>query len=198
MASDHVHTQTSPTLLNGVMQHDPVAWNRFAALYTPLVYRWCRRAALQDSDASDTAQEVFRAVARSVGRFRHGESGQTFRGWLWTITRNKIRDHHRTSARQPGAMGGSVAHGRMLEIPDLPEDGDEASGIDTTAMLAHRALQLVRQDFASHTWQAFERLVLHNEAAADIAGDLGMSVGAVHTARWRVLKRLQEEMGGLL
>ena len=68
----------------------------------------------------------------------------------------------------------------------------------TPGSLAHRALKLVEQDFAPHTWQAFLRLTMNNEKASDVAADLGISVGTVHTAKWRVLKRLREEMDGLL
>jgi RNA polymerase sigma-70 factor (ECF subfamily) len=198
MDADQSFTATSPTLLHRMTSLDTEAWDRFSALYSPLVYRWCRRSGLQDADASDISQEVFRSVARNIEKFRHGDPEHTFRGWLWTITKNKIRDFYRSGAKQPDAFGGSAAYGRMQEVPDLPVDCDEASGFDTTATLAHHALELVQQDFAPHTWQAFLRVTLKNENAADVAEDLGMSVGSVHTARWRVLKRLREETDGLL
>ena len=86
------------------------------------------RAGLQESDAADICQDVFRAVAGNLERFRYDRPSDTFRGWLWTITRNKIRDFCRAQANRPGAMGGTVAQQRMHEVPDLPEDVDEASG----------------------------------------------------------------------
>ena len=46
---------------------DSGAWSEFVALYEPLIYRLARRKGLQDADAKDLCQEVFRAVA-GVGR----------------------------------------------------------------------------------------------------------------------------------
>ena len=45
---------------------DARAWDEFAAVYAPLVYRLARRHGLQPADADDLVQEVLRAVARSV------------------------------------------------------------------------------------------------------------------------------------
>ena len=48
---------------------DSGAWSEFVALYEPLVYRLARRKGLQDADARDLCQEVFRAVAGAVDRW---------------------------------------------------------------------------------------------------------------------------------
>src|SRR5439155_1036936 len=78
---------TSSSLLAGLRTQERAAWSRLAKLYGPLVYSWCRRRGLQDSDAADVLQEVFRAVAGKIEDYAQGP-GSTFRGWLWTITRN--------------------------------------------------------------------------------------------------------------
>ncbi len=191
-------SSTSLTLLARVRRLEPSAWERFVPLYSPVVYRWCRQSGLQEDDAADISQEVFRVVAVKIGSFRYEGPRDSFRGWLWTITRNKVRDFFRASSGKPRASGGSTAQGQLQEVPDSAEDPDVASGLDTQASLAHRALQLVQGDFAEHTWEAFVRLTLHGEPADRISEDLGMSVGAVHTARWRVLRRLRDELEGLL
>jgi len=192
-------SSTSVSLLERVKEFDPQAWDRLTRLYAPVVYRWCRQSGLQDTDASDVSQETFRAVAAAIGKFQRNRAGDSFRGWLWTITRNKLRDHFRRCAARPGAVGGSVAQQRMLEIPDRPPgEDDDDSRADTTAGIAHRALALIESDFEQQTWQAFLRVVVGGQAASDVADDLGMSVGAVYTAKSRVLRRLREEVEGLL
>lgn len=45
------------------------AWLEFVAIYEPLVYRLARRRGLQDADARDLCQEVFRAVAGAAHRW---------------------------------------------------------------------------------------------------------------------------------
>jgi len=190
---------TSASLLERVKEFDPEAWDRLTRLYAPVVYRWCRQAGVQDSDASDVSQETFRAVATAVGDFRRDRAGDSFRGWLWTITRNKLRDHFRRCAAGPGAVGGSVAAQRLMDIPDRPfEEADHDSRADTTAGIARRALAVIECEFEQRTWQAFFRIVVGGQTAAMVADDLGMSAGAVYTAKSRVLRRLREEIEDLL
>src|SRR5277367_2420601 len=93
-------TATFRGLLERVRVDDEAAWHRLVDLYAPLVYRWCRRSGLPEQDAADVFQDVFQAVATHIAGFRKEKESDTFRGWLRTITRNKIRDHFRKSARE--------------------------------------------------------------------------------------------------
>src|SRR5690349_2186455 len=86
---------TSSGLLERAQAHDERAWARLVDLYGPLVYHWCRRAGLRAEDSADLVQEVFRSVYSGLGGFRKDRPQDTFRGWLWTISRNKLRDHAR-------------------------------------------------------------------------------------------------------
>ena len=79
-------SSTSASLLDRVRQLDPEAWDRLTRLYSPLVYRWCRQAALQDTDAADVSQEVFRSVAGGIAKFHRDQPGDSFRGWLWSLS----------------------------------------------------------------------------------------------------------------
>ena len=65
---------------------DSGAWSEFVALYEPLVYRLARRKGLQDADAKDLCQDVFRAVTGAVDRWDPGKG--SFRGWISQIARN--------------------------------------------------------------------------------------------------------------
>src|SRR5947209_20383601 len=103
---------TSRSLLGRVQADEPEAWERFVGLYAPLVFHWCRGRGLQGSDAADVFQEVFRAVAAHVARFRKDRPGDTFRGWLRRITQNKLRDHFRKRSREVLAVGGSSVQER--------------------------------------------------------------------------------------
>ena len=58
------------------------------------------------------------------------------------------------------------------------------------------ACEQVRHQVTDRTWQAFWRLAVENHATAEISADLGLSQGAVRQAKYRVLCRLREEMGG--
>jgi RNA polymerase sigma-70 factor (ECF subfamily) len=111
---------TSSSLLARVKANDTQAWQRLSDLYGPLVYHWCRRSGLHAEDAADVVQEVFRSVAASIPQFQKECEGDTFRGWLWTVTRNRVRDHVRASRNKPQAAGGTDAYTRLAWISTDP------------------------------------------------------------------------------
>jgi len=182
------------SLLEGVQAMDAGAWQRLVELYAPVIYGWCRQSAVQPHDAADVVQEVFRAVLTGVGQFRRDRPGESFRGWLWTITRNKIRDHARRRQRRPAAAGGSDAAEQLQQLPEPPPPAPTSRESDG---LVHRALTLIRAEFEEPTWRAFWQATVDGRPAAEIARELGMSKGAVRQAKYRVLRRLREELAGL-
>src|SRR5262245_58644642 len=135
-------TGTSRSLLDGVKADDPAAWDRLVTLYAPLVFQWCRGWDLREQDAADVFQEVFQAVVTHIAAFHKEREGDTFRGWLRTITRNKVYDHFRRRGREPEGVGGTEAQGRLAEVPALPTaDEDSAAGQGAERGLFRRALE---------------------------------------------------------
>src|SRR5262245_34572626 len=86
---------TPVSLLHRIQQsHAPADWVRFAKLYSPLILYWSSQFGLQEADAADLAQDVLTRVWRQIGTY-HREEGKRFRGWLWTVTRNRWRERMR-------------------------------------------------------------------------------------------------------
>lgn len=190
---------TSLSLLQRVKTRDADAWRRMVELYSPLVYSWCRRSGMNGEDAGDVLQDVFTAVAVHIDDFRRDRAGDTFRGWLRTIARNKIRDHFRRQAQQPAGIGGSTAQQRFQDLADEHlEPTDAASEDEESRGLFHRALELIRSDFEEHTWKAFWQTAVEGRTSTDVADDLGMTPGAVRQAKYKVLRRLRTELGDVL
>jgi len=163
-------------------------------LYVPIVYAWGRQAGLQECDASDVAQEVFRVVASKISEFQRLRDG-SFRGWLKAITRNKLKEFYRRESNQPRGVGGT-ADGQYLAAA-LPIDDRPDQATDSRTDLARRALELIKADFEEPTWRAFLRFTVDNLKAADVAEEFGMSAKAVRQAKCRILKRLRTELEGL-
>lgn len=186
---------TSLSLLDRARANDPEAWRRLVHLYGPLVLHWGRRAGLSAEDAADLAQDVFRSVAVALPRFHHDQPGDTFRGWLHTITRNAIRDQLRRE--HPAAVGGTDAANRLARIPD-PGPDDSTDTPELRRDLIGRALGLVRPEFEERTWAAFWRTAVEGETPVAVAAELGLKPTSVYQARTRVLRRLREELQGLI
>lgn len=186
-------SSTSSALLTGVRSRRPDAWARFARLYTPIVYSWGRQAGLQENDLADVVQEVFQTALVNIDHFDSGRG--PLRNWLWGITRNKLRHHVRERGAEFRAIGGTDANAALQQLPDSPFE--ETTGrIDPAAGLMHQAISLIRPELQEATWQAFWRTVVEGEKTADVARDLGMTTQAVRQARYRVLRRLRDELDG--
>jgi RNA polymerase sigma-70 factor (ECF subfamily) len=188
---------TSHTLLARVGRQEPAAWERFTRLYGPVVYRWCTTAGLNPHDAADVMQEVFQAVFQGIARFQHQSAGQSLRGWLWTVTRNKICDHYRRRRNEPPGAGGAAGQQLLDQLAAVPEFDTEPTE-KVAAELTHRALALLKTDFEPATWQAFWAVAVEEEPVADVAARLGMTTTAVYKAKSRVLARLRNELAGCL
>jgi RNA polymerase sigma-70 factor (ECF subfamily) len=188
---------TSRSLLAGAKLDDPSAWERIVRLYAPLVASWCRRWGVAEQDLGDLLQDVFSAVASHLDRFRKEQPGDTFRGWMSTIARNKVRDHFRRRAGEPAAIGGTEAALHMQQIPDRDaiEDVPAISDDPLFDELLLKALESFRGEFHERTWQAFWQVVVEGRAAVDVGTDLDMKPGTVRVAKSRVLLRLRRELG---
>ena len=188
---------TSPSLLARVQANQPGSWERLIDLYAPLVYHWCRRSALSPEDAADVFQEVFRSVAEHIAGFRRDRAGATFRGWLRTITRNKIHDHFRRTQGRARAAGGTDAQLHLLAVPG-PAEEDDAEEAGLLHRQVRQAVEALRGEFEPRTWQAFWKVQIEGQSTADVGAELGMTPAAVRKAKLRVLRRLREELGDLL
>jgi len=192
-------SSTSLTLLERAKAKDETAWERLRSLYAPLVYHWCRKAGVSESDVADVGQNVFLAVVEKLAGFRRDRPGDTFRGWLRTITRNKIADLRRRQGREPQAVGGSDAQRLVSGVPFTADDtDDETSGDDERNLLYARALKIIGSEFPDWYSTAFIRLVVEGHNPADVAADLGRKTSAVYNVKSRILRRLRVEFAELM
>jgi RNA polymerase sigma-70 factor (ECF subfamily) len=176
-----------------------VGWQRLLQIYGPLVYHWCERTGLNAADSSDVMQDVFLAVSKSIHQFEKTKQSDSFRGWLWTITRNKVRDFCRKQARQiADAAGGTNAYAELAAVSEqLSDDSMSITSPREFSGLLHRAMEMVKAEFEPRTWNAFWRSAIENEPTAEIGAHLGITANSVRQAKSRVLRRLREELGEL-
>jgi RNA polymerase sigma-70 factor (ECF subfamily) len=142
-------------------------------------------------------QEVFLKVFNRLGTFTKDGKPAAFRRWLYAITRYKVLEYWRR-ARQAGPAAKDGNGIRIDDIPDPdppPDDSSEVAEdrVPERVVLLRRLLDVIRREFETRTWDAFWRVAGLGHSAGEVAKELGMRVGAVYTAKSRVLKRLREE-----
>ncbi len=117
-------TSTRPSLLIRLRDSgDERAWSEFVEIYGPLVYRLAKRRGLQEADAQDLAQEVFRAVARAIERYDPDPARGSFRGWLCRIANNLIINCLSAQRRHPRGTGDTGMQRMMEDRPDTSRRG---------------------------------------------------------------------------
>ena len=172
------------------------AWQEFVNLYGPVVYGFARKRGLQDADAADLMQDVLRSIATAIGRLDYDRSQGTFRGWLFTITRNKVFNF--LSARRIRPQGsGDTTTNRLLAAEPAASDGSDAWELEYQRRLAALAMERVKSEFQENTWRAFWLTAVEGVAASDVATQIGMSPGAIYVAKSRILARLKEEVDAM-
>jgi len=182
---------TRPSLLLQIREPaNHAAWEAFVRIYAPLIHGYCRRHELQDADAADVAQEVMRSVMTAIRRFEYDPGRGSFRGWLLTVTRNKVNTFLGARARRPQPASESTLLAR-IEAPNGATEEDRWDA-DYRQRLFEWACDKARQEIKPATWQAFSLTALDNQSAEEASAATGLSAGAVYVARSRVTARLRQ------
>jgi RNA polymerase sigma-70 factor, ECF subfamily len=186
------HPTLSTLWMEGVQQMAPQAWTRLVTVFGPIVYRWCRSSGVPASDASDVVQEVFTTVARSIPNFVRHKAEGSFRSWLATITRSRVTDYFRRSAKQLRAAGGSDAMLAIQQRADMVESTITTENIQS--LITKQLLQEIRAEIEPRTWDAFWLTIIEGRSAAEVAKETGLSRASVYQAKSRILKALRKRL----
>ncbi|TWU39532.1 sigma-70 family RNA polymerase sigma factor [Novipirellula artificiosorum] len=188
----HEFPETRESLL--VQVKDPAnreAWQQFAQLYRPVIFRIAMRRGLQDADAHDLAQQVLVSVVSAIGRWEKSEAGTRFRHWLNRVIKNAIVN---SLTRQPRdrATGGSSAQIELDDCAYSDQVTEELIDLEYRRELYLAAADRVKVEVETETWEAFDMSVVQGLPVDDVAKHLGKSRGAIYSARNRVMFRLRQ------
>jgi len=182
---------TRPSLLLRLRDADDAeAWREFVRLYTPLVFAHCTRQGLQEADAADVAQEVMRVAAQALPEIEYDAERGKFRGWLLQTTRHRLYKFYRQQSRAPLPASDTTIE-RFVDGEPGPDERARWEE-DYRQRLFDWATERARPEFQPATWQAFWLTAVKSVSVKEVAGQLGISVGAVYIARSRVIARLRE------
>jgi RNA polymerase sigma factor (sigma-70 family) len=186
---------TRPSLL--IRIRDPMdsdAWAQFVELYGPVVYHFSRKRGLQDADAADLTQTVFHAIAHDIRRLDYDPSRGSFRGWLFGVVRNQFHKQYSRQKHVVRGSGDTTAHELLAEHPARFGEEEALWQQEYELRVFRWAAERVRACFEESSWQAFWQTAVEGKSAKEVAGQLGLTVGAVYTAKSRVLDRIKREI----
>ncbi len=177
---------------------DSDAWSEFLRDYGPMIYRFVRSRGLQDADAVDLMQDVLRSVGMAISRLEYEKEKGGFRAWLFTITRNKLYTYFQKRKRI-GPTGNDTTQFEMLnQAADGADDLEHQWEIEHQRQLLSRAVEIVKPQIESKTWEAFRMTAVDGMSAAEVSRKLNMKSGSVYVARSRVTAKLRAEVERLL
>lgn len=186
---------TRPSLLIRLSNPaDERAWAELVEIYGPLLHRLAKGRGLQQADAEDLTQEVFRIVSAAIEGDRYDPSRGSFRGWLFRIARNLTLKALAARRRQPRGSGDTGVLNLLEEQPAPASEDSTQFKAAYQRRLLEWAARRVRGEFSDTAWRAFLATGVEARPAAEVAQELGIKVGSVYNLKCRVMARLRREI----
>lgn len=170
---------------------NPSAWEAFVDIYMPLVYTFCTKRGLQHADASDVTQTVFQRLTRALPGFEYNAETGFFRGWLGAVIRNEISRH--CGRNHVEARG--IGMGMSDQLASKQSRSDDELWIDQfNDHILSTAMNRIRPEFSTETWQAFEMLWIEEKTTDDVAAALKHDRNWLYKAKHQIIRRLEQEV----
>lgn len=170
---------------------DVAAWDEFAAIYAPVIFRVATSRGFQAADAENLVQEVFLAVANSVASWLEREDRGRFRAWLLRIARNESVDMLTERATRPLGRDGSTADRDLANLP-ARDEFSSALDLEYDRAVFHWAAEQVRAAVSVQTWDAFWLTSIDGLSVNEVAERLNTRPGNVYVSRSRVMSRVKQ------
>jgi len=177
-------------MLNRLADRSEGAWLDFVQIYENALFRFCVSRGLSHQGAADVCQEVFAALDKNLVNGKFDPSKGKFRNWLFRIARNISVDKFCERAKQINSCGGTSAQ-RMIEAMPGGSDDSQAITLEYRRSLVSTAAAKTKPDVAEKTWRCFWETAINGRAPADVASELGVSVGSVYIAKCRMISRIR-------
>ncbi len=173
--------------------NDVAAWDDFAELYGPVVYRVALGKGFQSADAEDLVQEVFLAVSLSLNQWLAREDRGAFRAWLIRIARNEAIDRMRERATRSLGRGGSAAEQMLAQVPARSEVSDSLD-LEYERAVFRWAAKRAEEEVSDQVWQAFWLTSIEGVPIPEAASRLQTGVGNIYVSRSRVMARIKHHI----
>ena len=199
MATDEL-LPTRDSLLRRLKDwEDQASWEDFFNSYWRLIYGVAMKAGLTDAEAQDVVQETVIAVAKKIKDFEVGSQHGSFKAWLLKLTRWRIADQFRKRLPPAGPVkraSEDTAHTATTDrIADPASLNLEALwNQDWEQNLMQAAMEKVQQRVNPAQYQMFHLQVVREWPARKVALKLGVKLGKVYFAKYKISRLIKQEV----
>lgn len=183
---------------------DQESWKDFFDTYWRLIYSFALKSGLSDAEAQDAVQETVLSVAKNIHKFKRDPQLGSFKGWLRNLTRWRIADQLRKRNNPGAAMNSADDDSYERDLTEIPASAEAESIWDNEwrANLMGVAMENIRRSVKEEHYQIFDLYVIREWPAAKVARTLGVTIGQIYLAKFRVgalirkeIRRLEESEG---
>ena len=159
-------------------------------------YRLAAVVLRDPTEAQDVVQETVISVSKDIQKFKRDRALGSFKGWLRNLTRWRIADQLRKRTRSvpfgddrsdsssvPVEIGGPV----NAELEAVWEE-------DWQANLLEAAMERVKPRVKEEHYQMFDLNVVRQWPASKVAQTLGVNIGRVYLAKYRIMALIKKEI----
>lgn len=184
---------TSTTLLANLAEResgiDQAEWNRFFALYYPVMVEFARARGAGD-DSEDVVQEVLADLVKvfQAGRYVRGR-GQ-FKSYLATMLRNELISRFRRMQAKSRVDGGARSPAAPPAAPPATPSGDD---MPTWNLARHRAAVehvLTRTAISEQSRQIYRELLTTGDSCAKVARRMNLPAATVRQVKSRISRMI--------
>ena len=176
---------------------DETSWQEFFNIYWRLIYSVAIKAGLTEQEAQEVVQETVITVAKNIKGFEVGSEHGSYKAWLLNITRWRIADQFRKRAAVESAVPDETGTGtplaeRLADPATLNLDAVWDEQWKTN--LFDAAVERLRERIDPGVFQMFDLHVLKEWPANKVARKLGVNMGRVYFAKYKVTRLLKSEI----
>ena len=183
---------------------DQASWRDFYDTYRDLIYNFSLKAGLTETEAEDVVQETVIAAARKLPEFKYDPAVCSFKTWLLNLTMWRIKDQFRK--RGPAGRNSVAARARTPTADDTGRTATieriaDPGGNDLQAVweadwqktVIEAAMERVKEQANLRDCQMFDLYVLRGWPSREVARTLGVNVGRVYLAKFRIAPLFKKE-----
>ena len=183
---------------------DQASWNAFYEIYYDLIFGVARRAGLNESEAAEVVQETLITVAKKMPSFTYNPAKDSFKGWLLTVVRWRIRDQlakrsgpggkqHRSFPGEPAGPDTRTATVDRVADPAVPAL-EAIWEQEWESQLLEAALARIKRQVQPKHYQIYHLHVVLGQPAREVARTLAVNAAQIYLAKHRVGNLLKKEV----